>query len=80
MDRTISSLASLRMALGACTQCQMFTRRQGLLVSELERLKAQLLEEQRLRWEAERDQPAIFLFWLGLGFFLGVGITWWGLT
>ena len=66
------------MALGACAQCQMQPRRAGLLVSELERLKAQLLEEQRLRWEAERDQPSAFMLWFALGFFAGVGITWWG--
>ena len=80
MVRAIPSLASLRMALGACPQCQMQPRRAGLLVSELERIKAQLLEEQRLRWEAERDQPSTFLLWFSLGFFTGVGAVWWGLT
>jgi len=68
------------MALGACTKCKVPSKRSGLLVSELERIKAQLIEEQRLRWEAERDQPSTFLLWFSLGFFVGVGAVWWGLT
>lgn len=65
------------MALGARSQRAVFPRGRGLLVSEIEQIKQQLIREQRLRFEAERDQAFTFVLLFALGFFAGVGVTWW---
>jgi hypothetical protein len=65
------------MALGARSQRAVLPRRRGLLVSEIEQIKQQLIREQRLRFEAERDQAFTFVLLFALGFFAGVGVTWW---
>jgi len=46
---------------------------------EIEQLKAQLVSEQRQRFEDERDQVFTFALIFSLGFFTGVGVMWWGL-
>jgi len=46
---------------------------------EIEQLKAQLVSEQRQRFEDERDQVFTFALIFSLGFFAGVGVMWWGL-
>ena len=65
------------MAVGARSQCAVLSRGRGLLVSELEQIKQQLIREQRLRFEAERDQAFTFVLLFAFGFFAGVGVTWW---
>ena len=65
------------MALGARSQRAVFPRGRGLLVNEIEQIKQQLIREQRLRFEAERDQAFTFVLLFALGFFAGVGVTWW---
>lgn len=65
------------MALGARSQRAVFSRGRRLLVSEIEQIKQQLIREQRLRFEAERDQAFTFVLLFALGFFAGVGVTWW---
>jgi uncharacterized membrane protein len=65
-------------------------RREGVLVrqseylidrknDEIEQLKAQLVNEQRKRFEEERDQMFTFVFIFSLGFFAGVGALWLGM-
>ena len=46
---------------------------------EIEQLKAQLVSEQRQRFEDERDQVFTFALIFSLGFFTGVGVMWWGM-
>lgn len=46
---------------------------------EIEQLKAQLVNEQRQRFEDERDQVFTFALIFSLGFFAGVGVMWWGM-
>lgn len=46
---------------------------------EIEQLKAQLVNEQRQRFEDERDQVFTFALIFSLGFFTGVGVMWWGM-
>jgi hypothetical protein len=46
---------------------------------EIEQLKAQLVSEQRQRFEDERDQAFTFVLIFSLGFFAGVGAMWWGM-
>ena len=65
------------MALGARSQRAVLPRQRGLLVNEIEQIKQQLIREQRLRFEAERDQAFTFVLLFALGFFSGVGVTWW---
>lgn len=47
--------------------------------AEIEQLKAQLVSEQRQRFEDERDQVFTFALIFSLGFFAGVGAMWWGM-
>ena len=47
--------------------------------AEIEQLRAQLVNEQRQRFEGERDQVFTFALIFSLGFFAGVGVMWWGL-
>ncbi len=47
--------------------------------AEIEQLKAQLVNEQRQRFEDERDQVFTFALIFSLGFFVGVGVMWWGM-
>ena len=47
--------------------------------AEIEQLRAQLVNEQRQRFEGERDQVFTFALIFAFGFFTGVGVMWWGL-
>ena len=44
--------------------------------AEIEQIKQQLIKEQRLRFESERDQVFTFALIFSLGFFAGVGVLW----
>ena len=43
---------------------------------ELEQIKAQLVKEQRLRFESERDLFFTFALIFSLGFFAGTAVLW----
>jgi hypothetical protein len=47
--------------------------------AEIEQLRAQLVQQQRQRFEDERDQVFTFALIFAFGFFTGVGVMWWGL-
>ena len=44
--------------------------------AEIEQIKQQLIKEQRLRFESERDQVFTFALIFSLGFFAGAGLVW----
>lgn len=44
--------------------------------AEIEQIKQQLIKEQRLRFESERDQMFTFALIFSLGFFAGAGALW----
>lgn len=44
--------------------------------AEIEQIKRQLIKEQRLRFESERDQAFTFALIFSLGFFAGAGTIW----
>lgn len=44
--------------------------------AEIEQIKRQLIKEQRLRFESERDQVFTFALIFSLGFFTGAGAVW----
>ena len=75
------------MAIGAKPQLEVIQGREGFLVkqseylidrknAEIEQIKQQLIKEQRLRFESERDQVFTFALIFSLGFFVGAGAVW----
>ena len=75
------------MAICAEPQLALIQGREGFLVrqseylidrknAEIEQIKRQLIKEQRLRFESERDQVFTFALIFSLGFFAGAGAVW----